>query len=104
MPSNSTNQNVSGINFAADGPKLVTLTVARYGCVATNQMVVWVGPCEGIPTLSLRRSGNQTVISWTDCGILQMAERITGPWRDVVARSPHTNDISVRQRFYRTRN
>ena len=102
-PSNSTVQNPAGISYPTDGPKLVTLAVTRYGCVETNQMAVWVGPCDGIPTMSLQRLNNQIIISWTECGILQVAENIAGPWRDIVARSPYTADLSGRQRFYRTR-
>lgn len=102
-PATSADQNVSGVSFSAEGPTLITLIVTRYGCLATNQMVVWVGPCEGIPTLSLSLSNNQVFVSWNNCGILQVAESITGPWQDVLAQSPYTEDISPWQRFYRTR-
>ena len=102
-PPSSTNQDASGVSYNTEGPKLITLVISRYGCVATNQLVIWVGSCEGVPTLSLRRSNEKVTVSWTDCGILQVAESIHGPWRDVPARTPYPDYINARQRFYRMR-
>jgi hypothetical protein len=55
------------------------------------------------PTLGVRTSGSRIELTW-DCGILQKAEDIAGPWNDVVdAFSPHVIQPAAPRGFYRTR-
>jgi hypothetical protein len=54
------------------------------------------------PTLSLIRSGNDVIITYT--GVLQSATVVAGPYTDVAgATSPYTTAASAAQRYFRSR-
>jgi hypothetical protein len=51
----------------------------------------------------LLQDGN-VIVSWSEPGILQEAEKVTGPWNDVAgAGSPHAVAPDSRAMFYRVR-
>jgi hypothetical protein len=51
----------------------------------------------------LLQDGN-VIVSWTEPGVLQEAEKVTGPWNDVAgAGSPRAVTPDSRAMFYRVR-
>ena len=56
------------------------------------------------PKIAAARSGNSIALTWTDGGVLESADSITGPWSVVTgASSPHMEPLSGVGRFYRVR-
>jgi len=56
------------------------------------------------PKISAARSGNSLTLSWTEGGVLESSDSITGPWTAVsAASSPHTVTLTGAGRFYRVR-
>jgi len=56
------------------------------------------------PTLSFGQSGTNFILSWNSDFVLQTATNVIGPYEDVSAASPYTNDMTGSpQRFFRLR-
>jgi hypothetical protein len=63
-----------------------------------------VGPRIEAPKLSVVRSGNNVVITWTGGGVLEAADKVTGPWLEVIgATSPYSAAIAGTAKFFRVR-
>ncbi len=55
-------------------------------------------------TMSVLRQDGNMIVTWSEPGTLQGAEKITGPWNDVVgASSPHSVALGSSVMFYRVR-
>jgi hypothetical protein len=54
------------------------------------------------PTLGVQIDGDQLHLTWPR-GMLQEADDVTGPYRDVTTQSPFTVDLTENRRFYRVR-
>ena len=63
------------------------------------------GPVPIVVSIIYDRSLNTVTISWTpNCGVLQGADQVTGPWIDVVGgTNPYTILASEAKKFYRVR-
>ncbi|MEE2947238.1 MAG: hypothetical protein VX392_02875 [Verrucomicrobiota bacterium] len=55
-------------------------------------------------TMSISSQDGNVIVSWTEPGVLQEAEKVTGPWNNVTgAGSPHAVASDSRAMFYRIR-
>ena len=55
-------------------------------------------------TMSVSLQDGNMIVSWTEPGVLQEAEKVTGPWNDVAgAGSPRAVAPDSRAMFYRVR-
>jgi hypothetical protein len=55
-------------------------------------------------TMSVLLQDENVIVSWTEPGVLQEAEKVTGPWNDVAgAGSPRAVTPDSRAMFYRVR-
>ena len=55
-------------------------------------------------TMSVLLQDGNVIVSWTEPGVLQGTEKVTGPWNDVAgAGSPHAVAPDSRAMFYRVR-
>jgi hypothetical protein len=55
-------------------------------------------------TMSISIQDGNVIVSWTEPGVLQEAEKVTGPWNNVTgAGSPHAVAPDSRAMFYRVR-
>lgn len=55
------------------------------------------------PVMTLERSGNEWILSWSGTGVLQGADEVTGAWANVpgATTSPQTVWITAKRKFYR---
>ena len=53
-------------------------------------------------TMSVSMQDGNVIVSWTEPGVLQEAEKVTGPWNNIAgAGSPHAVAPDSREMFYR---
>ncbi|MBI4660411.1 MAG: hypothetical protein HY735_16365 [Verrucomicrobia bacterium] len=62
-------------------------------------------PITDVPgSITIRRDGNHVIIEWTGKGTLQFADRVGGPWTDLVnALSPFTMVLTDSEKFFRVK-
>ena len=89
-PANAPATNTFSVVVTDDG-------VPPLSATQSVRVVVWLPP-----SLGVRVSGDQLVLSWTR-GVLQEAADVAGPYRDVPGASPFQVDLTEAARFYRVR-
>lgn len=114
-------QGQSDVNIVVAMPGLLTLSVrkpeAKFSVIVsipspkptstgTAEPLVSTPPSPatgGAPIIaSIRHEGNVVVIEWTGIGILQSADELAGPWKDLPdAQSPYREPLSGLGKFYR---
>jgi hypothetical protein len=83
-------------------PKVSLFNTANWGQLIFDTSDPLVPTAGSTPTLSITRSGNQVVLTFTG-GSLQSASAVTGPWKDETGVSPvhvPTSGVTV---FYRVK-
>ena len=103
---------ISGVNAAAltiasaqttDSGNYTVIVSNSSGAVTSSSVLLTVNPLSETK-LSVRASGNQIILSWSDPAVtLEEADTVTGPWKSVVggSLSPRLATMSASRKFYR---